>query len=77
MLISLSNVLNLTENDHFSFFRLFWQPFCYHSNGKNIINTIVLYLCYCSNKPIYEKQFSFFGLIGGPKKPLNAHTPLK
>ena len=62
----------------FLFSAYFGSHFCYHSNLKSRINTRPLLFGYCSNKLIRtcKEQLLFFDLIGGPKQPLNAHTPL-
>ena len=64
---------------NFLFSACFGGHFCYHSSGKSQTNTRLIHLGHCPNKPIRrigEKRISFFGLIGGQKKPLNARSSL-
>ena len=64
----------------FLFSAYFGGHFCYHCNSKSRINTRPLQFGYCSNKLIKINlcRATFIFLPHrGPKKPLNASTPLE
>ena len=71
MLTSLLNVSKCLQMVNFLFSAYFGGHFCINSNGKSQINLRLLPFGYCKNK-LVKKQFLYFNLIGGPKKPPNA-----
>ena len=71
MLTSLLNISKLLQMVNFLFSAYFGGHFCNNSNGKSQINLRLLPFGYCKDK-LVKKQFLYFNLIGGPKKPPNA-----